>query len=351
MQPDALFYDLYLRTLGGGERYLLAMAEVVAADRQVEVAAPSLPGADRLRHFGMPAHLPTRRVHPTCFIPWTRGAPLLVYLANGVPLPSLADRSIAVVQFPMRSLGTGRALRQLRNAILSPYELVTYSNYVRSWIERRWDRTAEVIHPPVRLGQFRPAAKEPMILAVGRFFAVQHNKRQDVLIEGFRQFSMGAGSDWTLTLVGGRYDSRGTRRFIEEMQVQAVGLRVRFVFDATEAELLDLFGRASLFWHAAGFGRAADAPEDAEHFGMSTVEAMGHGVVPLVYDDGGQREVLAEGGGLLWTTIDELVSKTSALAASDTQREALATTAVRAAQRFGRDRFDAQVEALIHHRS
>ncbi len=56
-----------------------------------------------------------------------------------------------------------------------------------------------------------------------------------------------------------------------------------FHVDAPGAELADLYARASIFWHAAGLGEdAEDDPNRMEHFGISIVEAMSAGAVPVV---------------------------------------------------------------------
>ena len=48
-----------------------------------------------------------------------------------------------------------------------------------------------------------------------------------------------------------------------------------------------------------------------EHFGISTVEAMSAGAVPIVYRGGGQVEIVRDDeNGMLWKTIDELTTKT-----------------------------------------
>lgn len=340
-------YDLYLPTLGGGEKYLLEMAEVVSERWTVEVAAPRLPALEQMARFGIPTRFPRRRLHPASFVMRSRGASLAVYLANGVPLPSLAERSIAIVQFPMRTLGRGRAASLLRGQILDRYDLLTYSAFVRDWIAQRWDRPSTVVPPPVQLGNFSPASKEPMVVAVGRFFAVQHSKRQDILVRAFRQLVEETGTTWTLALVGGASGSAASAAFIERIQAEAKGLAVKFVFNATQQELCDLYTRASLFWHAAGFGRSPDAPEQAEHFGMSTVEAMSYGAVPLVYDDGGQREVLDRGGGRLWSTVEELLENSRLLMEDESARNDLAASAAKEAARFSVRHFRARMRDVL----
>ena len=45
--------------------------------------------------------------------------------------------------------------------------------------------------------------------------------------------------------------------------------------------------------HAAGFGVDADEfPERLEHFGITPIEAASFGCIPVVYGQGGPREVV-----------------------------------------------------------
>jgi glycosyltransferase involved in cell wall biosynthesis len=53
-------------------------------------------------------------------------------------------------------------------------------------------------------------------------------------------------------------------------------------------------------------------PELTEHFGISTVEAISAGCIPLVVGRGGQPEIVTN-PDLLWQTIEELIEKTQAV--------------------------------------
>jgi glycosyltransferase involved in cell wall biosynthesis len=85
-----------------------------------------------------------------------------------------------------------------------------------------------------------------------------------------------------------------------------------------------------------------------EHFGITTVEAMAAGCVPLVYDAGGQAEIVAPGmDGYRWRTLPELVELTGAVIADASLRARLARAATLSARRFGRDLFAARVTDLV----
>jgi glycosyltransferase involved in cell wall biosynthesis len=116
--------------------------------------------------------------------------------------------------------------------------------------------------------------------------------------------------------------------------------------------LRDLYGRASIYWHAAGLGEDVERhPDRYEHFGITTVEAMSAGAVPVVIDAAGQVEIVQQGvSGYRFATLDGLVRHTEHLIADPRWREQLSRAAEARARDFGWDSFVArtreEVEAL-----
>ncbi|MBV9256376.1 MAG: glycosyltransferase family 4 protein, partial [Actinobacteria bacterium] len=305
-----------MSSLGGGERYLFAAADVLrSTGYAVELAAPEVPTRRALEALGFHTTDPIRRLGKWQYIAASARYDLAVCLTNDPPPPSLARRSIAVVQFPMHGLSSLPPRRMAERVALRRYQCVVYSEYVLSWVKQRWAVDATVIHPPIEQGHYDAGAKRPMILSVGRFFAAQHSKRQDVLVRAFGRVAEQLGGAWRLVLAGVVAERAADRAFLDDVRRAADGLPVDIEIDVAPDRLAQLYTEASLYWHGAGYGRTADEPEKAEHFGMTTVEAMSYGAVPLVYDDGGQREIVTDDVGVRWTTVDELVDATTQLAA------------------------------------
>ena len=95
---------------------------------------------------------------------------------------------------------------------------------------------------------------------------------------------------------GRRLRRRSTAAYLDQIRAAAEGLPVVLHPDATGAELRALYGRASIFWHAAGLGEDTERhPDRYEHFGITTVEAMSAGAVPVVIDAAGQVEIVEQG--------------------------------------------------------
>jgi glycosyltransferase involved in cell wall biosynthesis len=345
--PSCLLFDPYLTALGGGERYIVAMAQAIATRCDVTLAAPALPEPALWRRLGFPDDVRIVEMPIEAFPAASAHHDVAVFLANRLPLPSRANTSVLVVQFPFVELDTTPHRRGHAAARLSSYHCVTYSAYADHWLQRRWGVGSRVIAPPVELGTGDLGAKGRTIISVGRFFSGGHTKRQDALVDAFRCLPEDVRSSWRLVLVGGVGTDENARRYLDGVRAAAAGLAVEIRTNVDQAELDDLYAQASLAWHATGFGRDHAAPEQAEHFGIAVVEAMSWGAVPLVYDDGGPATIVGDEWGVRWTTLDELVGATSRLARDDAHRQALAGRAVPEARRYGRDHFDAQVVALI----
>ncbi len=235
-----------------------------------------------------------------------------------------------------------------KNFLDSYDTLVANSEFTRGWIRRWWNRDATVLYPPVRLHE--PGAKAPIILGVGRFFAPKagHSKKQLEMVEAFRRLvATDAAEGWSLHLVGGC--SEADQGYLDHVRAAAVGLPVEFHVDAPGGELADLYARASVFWHATGLGEdAEDDPNRMEHFGISIVEAMSAGAVPVVLGRAGPAEIVASGvSGRHFSDLDDLVSQTVGLIEDPAERARLSAGAVERAQYFGLEAFAERLDAIV----
>nr|WP_249419966.1 glycosyltransferase family 4 protein [Rhabdothermincola salaria] len=226
--------------------------------------------------------------------------------------------------------------------------IVANSPFTQRWIERWWGRTSTVLEPPVRLRE--PAAKDPIILSVGRFFAPGrgHAKKQREMVDAFaRLVRTGLAPGWELHLVGGC--DPHDHAYLDEVRAAAEGLAVTIHIDASGAELDALYRRASVYWHATGLGEDVDAdPVRAEHFGITTVEAMSAGAVPVVMAAGGQPDIVRDGhDGFVFRDLDGLVAVTAQLVGDPDLRREMSRAAIARAQEFGFERFAERVQALV----
>jgi glycosyltransferase involved in cell wall biosynthesis len=246
-----------------------------------------------------------------------------------------------------------RARRQLlhrRNvSFIETYDLVTAnSRFTGEHVARRWGVVAETMYPPCDLDPGADSAqrRDRIILAVGRFQGrdegVPH-KNQHVMVDAFADLEDLIAGGWELHLVGAAHGEEA-EAYLDEVRTQASGLPVVLHPNASQRELADLQRRASLYWHAQGYDTdVRTRPEAQEHFGISTVEAMAAGAIPLVYATAGPQEIVAPvNPDWTWKTLAELRLMTRSLAtATDTASHRAAC--VRRAADFGEEAFREQV--------
>lgn len=262
-------------------------------------------------------------------------------------------RSSDQSMFGRVALGTFRAVtdNSQQEKILNSYQLIlTNSAFTQRWIRRYWNRESFVLFPPVNIDQFAPGIKGSCILSVGRFFAGNHNKKHVEMIRAFRSTTHGALATWEYHLAGGFVSTESNAAYLAAVQKEAsADPRIHLHVNCSLTELRQLYAQSKLFWHAAGFGEDEEAhPERFEHFGITTVEAMAAGCVPLAVSKGGQPEIIrSPDEGILWTTLSQLVEQSEILATDDGRREQVAQAALARAQDFGPWAFEERLACAL----
>ena len=238
----------------------------------------------------------------------------------------------------------GRTLPAARSYDL----LLANSRYTQEWISRRWGLPSDVLYPPVDL-DLPAGPKRPTILSVGRFFAGSHNKKHLPMIETFKALCDAGLRGWEYHLAGGCDEVMPEHRaYLDGLRAATEGYPITFHVNASFDTLRALYATSRIYWHATGFGEDEERdPEAFEHFGITTVEAMAAGCVPVVIGKGGQVEIVEPGSGFLWTTLAELQSHTRTLIEDTAQWERMSHAAQERSRGFGMDRFTREVRALV----
>lgn len=313
----ALIVSPYLDHLGGGERYMLTVASVLenlgygvvyAWDNvgQIESLAQMLgiklktivldPKVKPL-YFGS---------NPLAMYLATRPYDIVVYLSDG-SLPLLGGKkNLLHIQVPFHNVNGTSLKNQLKKRFLS--HVIVNSRFTKDIVDREFGIRSTVLYPPVP-GINTKAPKEKLILSVGRFEPSLNAKKQDILIDAFRELSPKLPS-WKLVLAGGA----SCEEWVTTLKKKANGLPIEFAINTSYEHLCELYSQATIYWHAAGYGiDEVKNPELTEHFGISTVEAISAGCVPIVIGKGGQTEIVTN-QSLRWETIPELISTTISVA-------------------------------------
>ena len=251
---------------------------------------------------------------------------------------------------PNASAYAGVAAHRLQALAQTYDEVLAISRFTQQWIERRWHVSSSIIYPPVATTQFHAGIKRPMIVSVGRFFAGSHNKKHGAMIEAFRALCHAGLHDWEYHLIGGCDEAIPEHcEYLAEVRAAAVGYPIVLHVNAPFAEMQQIYSEATIFWHATGYGEDENQdPDSFEHFGITTVEAMAAGCVPVVIAKAGQLEtVQANQSGLHWHTLNELQAQTQRLITDPALCRRLAAGALRRSRDFDYAAFEQQVRAVV----
>lgn len=226
---------------------------------------------------------------------------------------------------------------------LDSYQLICpISEFSLRWMRHYWKREGPILNPPVAVSDHGPVHKDPIILSVGRFFGEGgHPKNHEFMIRSFAEIVRRGLAGWELHLAGNMGTRNVDEKYFENLTRTAREFPITLHPDLSFAELNKLYARASIYWHASGFGENPNKnPVNFEHFGITTVEAMASGCVPVVINSGGQPEVVTHRvDGLLWDSRQELIDLTFELIEDPEMLERLSQKAVGSATQFGEDRF------------
>ncbi len=201
---------------------------------------------------------------------------------------------------------------------------VANSSFVAARAQKFYGREAGVVHPPIELGRFRPAApcgaRGGYFLAAG---ALVSYKRFDLAIEACERLG-------TRLVVAGKGPMEGAWR-------KLAGKHTTFVIDPDDAAFVTLMqgAKALLF-------------PGVEDFGMIAVEAMGSGTPVVAFDGGGARDFIQPGVTGAFFKEGSAASLAAALAAFEPG--AFDAARIRGfAEGFGLDGFLDRMRAEIDH--
>lgn len=281
---------------------------------------------------------------------WTAQFDVLYYQTDGSLFFSLAKKNILHIQVPLQ-LNKSSLIEKLKLANWSVKN--TNSEFTKRYIEKFWQTKIDFVHQPyVDPQEFvtkqQNEKKEKIILSVGRFFCQLHSKRQDVLIDLFKQLIASdpqALKGWRLVLIGKNEDEA----FAKQVSSLVGKAPISIIHDLDRQALLKFYRQASIYWHVAGINIDEDRePAKVEHFGISTLEAMAAKEVPVVINKGGQKEILGEKlQACLWDTPVACLNLTLKLIKDPKERARLATLAQERSLDFSKEKFTKILLAML----
>lgn len=345
-------YDPYLNTLGGGENYILTIASYLSSkhtvnlfwdEKEVLEKAQSRFNID-LSHIKLASDIFSKHTSLIEKFLKTNSYDVIIFMSDG-SIPFLfGKKNILIVQHPLPWVKTS-VMTQVKLKMIDT--ILVYSDFVRQFIDHTFNFKSTILAPAVTPVPSTEKQKKNMILTVGRFTQGMNTKKQAEMIELFKKFYDAGNKEWKFVLIGATLPE--DESFIISLKKNAVGYPIEIVVNAPYQTLLSYYQQAKIYWHAAGIGEDLKKyPERAEHFGITTVEAMSAGAVPVVIAAGGQPEIVTNGeDGYLWETGKELIEKTAYLAHNKQVWQRLSDRAQSRAQDFQPKKFYAELDTII----
>ncbi len=338
----AAIYNPYLDTLGGGERYTMAIATtLVKSGYVVDVEWKDGSVKEKLEaRFG----IDLTGINFIDNIKRGDGYDVCFWVSDG-SIPTLKSRkNFLHFQVPFTNVGGTSLINKFK--LMRINKTICNSNFTKKIIDKEFGVDSMILYPPVSIEKFKAKKKENLILNVARFSELLQSKRQDVLIKMFKTFCK-TDESWKLVLAGGV--EVGANEYVKKLEKESVGYPIEIIKSPDFKTLRGLYGKAKIFWSASGYGvDEKKNPQKVEHFGIAPVEAMAAGCVPILYKAGGHREIVENNvDGFLWDNTSDLYRFTKKISTSEKIRKEIAANAIAKSKKFSYEEFEKNFTTLL----
>jgi len=338
----AAIVNPYLDTLGGGERYSLAVATTLSKNHfQVDVQWGDPKIKDKLqKRFG----INLKNINFVSDVKRGDGYDVCFWVSDGsVPLLR-ARKNWLHFQVPFSNVEGKTLMNKMKFFRIS--DIICNSNFTKNIIDKAYGVDSKVIYPPVAVSEIKPKRKQNIILSVGRFSRLKQSKNQDKLVQAFKKVYDSGIKNYKLVLVGGA--EVGNDGFVDELKKAAKGYPISIKMSPKFSEIKELYGKAKIYWSAAGLGvNEQQNPEKLEHFGIAVVEAMSAKAVPIIYNAGGHKEIITNNNGVLFNDLDTLINETAELIKSTKRFGAMADQAHKDSKKYSYEKFEKAIADLL----
>lgn len=270
----------------------------------------------------------------------------IIYLSDG-SIPLVFPKKL-IVHFQMPFTSEKIPVSERRKIFLVK-KVICNSEYTKSFIDKTFGIKSRVLYPPVNMLDSKNIKKENVILTVGRYQPYDDRtdfKKLSFMASAFNKFSTRA-KNWKMKMIVSlkpEYEDE-FKSNVEKYSTE----KIEIIKNCNFNDIQHAYKSSKIYWHAAGFGEDIDKnPERAEHFGISTVEAMSAGCVPIVINMGGQREIVANNvNGYLWNNEKELLDYSEKIIKEERLFEKLSLEAKRISAKFSKENFSKELSSII----
>lgn len=338
----AAIYNPYLDTLGGGERYTAGVIQALLnAKYKVEIQWKDVSIVPKLEErFG----LKLDGIKVVESINRGDGYDVCFWVSDG-SIPTLRSRNnILHFQVPFTKANGKTLINRMK--LFRVKHVIVNSEFTKGFIDSEYGVKSKVIYPPVSIDEFKPRRKQNIICYIGRFSSLTQKKRQDVLIDVFKEFYK-SSKDWKMVIAGGV--EVGNDGMVKDLKERSQGYPIEIVESPSFSKVKDILGISKLFWSASGYGvNEMESPSKVEHFGITVVEAMAAKAVPLIVNKGGFKEIVNNNeSGYLWDKKRELVDKSLELARDFSLLSRVSREAHEQSKKFSIKKFEESFQKIL----
>jgi len=346
-------YNPYHDSLGGGEQYMFTFALYFLQNGHKVIYFCDDPSMLKKAEVQFGIDLSQVEARPSVFekgslldkINTTKSLDIFLFYSDGSMPLSFAKKTYIIFQFPVPWVNGASIATKIKKTRI--HNIIVNSTFTKKFIDQIFSVDSRVIYPVIDAKNFRYEKKTKTILSVGRFTNGMNTKKHEILIEVFKEMCDEKLKEWKLIITGG---SRKEDLFlVEELQKKVEKYPIEIIPNVERSLLVKLYSEAFCYWHASGFGVDEDKhPENVEHFGISTLEAMASGAIPFVYPLGGQREIVQDNiNGFWWNSRSQLRQKTFSLIQGEFNQKIMADRCIARAQDFTYPTFQKTADTLF----
>jgi glycosyltransferase involved in cell wall biosynthesis len=272
-----------------------------------------------------------------------------------------AKKNIHIIHFPTKPIAVQKTganpliffyEKQKDKAYIKAYDLfLPNSKFTEKHFKKIWkgiddekiNRVSKVCYPAVTaIPELPDIKKEKMILVLSR---IEQSKHLETLIEAYKS-SAYLTENYKLVIAGGL--TKTLDYYLDDLKKLASNPNIEFIVNAPFHKITELYNQAEIFWHCKGYEIDEDkSPELMEHFGMSTVEAMSAGCVPIVINAAGQKETVSEDCGFRWNNVEELVRYTEEIAKKPEKMKTMSRNSKERAKLFTLESFTESMKNIL----
>ncbi len=356
----AVVFDDYMDTLGGGERSALAFALALQKmDFNVEILSTrKVPSSEKIEEvYGNEfANIVVRQVRTDDIAKYLLHSELRVFVNHTYMSfhRNPAKIGIYAQMFPAHAVSHISHPNFFSN--LQSYRwMLSNSSFTKTYTDGLWefpeDRSS-VLNPPIGSEFVRISSnekffpKEKKFIHIGRFNPGNHNKNQMILMRSFiKALSINPLLyDWSFTFIGNVNSDPESLKYFDECAGLARSYsNIKILQNLKSPDLHTELESAFGYVHGTGaFLPPGVSPHACEHFGLSIVESMAYGCIPLTYGRGGIFDVVSVGeNGFIYLSEDGLTKSILGLSelwgsskAMDMQNSARRAAAMQSHEKF-----------------